>query len=144
MCVGVLNKLHNQLAVEERSNEGSVEAGFKAFCETAKGPENRFCYYIGGLEESATKIVSELSKPFSWGMPKLKVCEKLLAKDSQICDLKYPKVIDLKSVNLKKLKVKDLKKILSDWDEQCEGCVEKTDFVKRIEELKKVHVKEEL
>lgn len=54
------------------------------------------------------------------------------------------KVIDLKSVNLKKLKVKDLKKILSDWDEQCEGCVEKTDFVKRIEELKKVHVKEEL
>ncbi|KAH7973949.1 hypothetical protein HPB49_007629 [Dermacentor silvarum] len=84
-----------------------------------------------------------MSKPFSWGMPLLKVCEKLLAKDAQICDLKYPKVIDLKTVDLKKLKVKDLKKILNDWDERCEGCVEKTDFVRRIEELKKVNTAEE-
>ncbi|CAN8026104.1 unnamed protein product [Ixodes persulcatus] len=144
VCVGALKKLHDRLEVEERSNEGSVEAGFLEFCKTSKGPEHRFCYYVGGLEESATKIVNELTKPFSWGMPALKVCEKLVAKDSQICELKYPKVIDLKTVDLKKLKVKDLKKILSDWDERCEGCVEKTDFVKRIEELKTVHMREEL
>lgn len=144
VCVGVLTKLHNQLEVEERSNEDSITAGFTEFCKTAKGPEQRFCYYVGGLEESATRIVGEMTKPFSWGMPALKVCEKLMLKDSQICDLRYPKVIDLKTVDLKKLKVKDLKKILSDWDEVCEGCVEKSDFVKRIEELKKVHVREEL
>lgn len=46
------------------------------------------------------------------------------------------KQIDLNTVNLKKLKVRDLKKILNDWDENCEGCLEKTDFIKRIEELK--------
>jgi hypothetical protein len=34
------------------------------------------------------------------------------------------------------LKVRDLKKILSDWDENCDGCLEKPDFIKRIEELK--------
>jgi mesencephalic astrocyte-derived neurotrophic factor len=39
-------------------------------------------------------------------------------------------------VDLKKLKVKDLKKILNDWDETCDGCLEKPDFIKRIEELK--------
>lgn len=144
VCVGVLTKLSSKLEVEERSNEDSITAGFTEFCKTAKGPEQRFCYYVGGLEESATRIVGEMAKPFSWGMPPLKVCEKLLLKDAQICDLKYPKVIDLKTVNLKKLKVKDLKKILSDWDEVCEGCVEKSDFVKRIEELKAVHMREEL
>jgi mesencephalic astrocyte-derived neurotrophic factor len=46
------------------------------------------------------------------------------------------KQIDLNTVDLKKLKVRDLKKILSDWDETCDGCLEKPDFIKRIEELK--------
>lgn len=47
------------------------------------------CYYIGGLEESATKIVTEMSKPLSWGLPVDKVCQKLKKKDVQICDLRY-------------------------------------------------------
>ena len=54
------------------------------------------------------------------------------------------KQIDLKSVDLKKLKVRDLKKILNDWDETCDGCLEKADFIKRIEELKPKHIREEL
>lgn len=69
-------------------------------------------------------------------MPADKICEKLKKKDQQICDLKYDKQIDLDTVDLKKLKVKDLKKILNDWDETCDGCLEKPDFIKRIEELK--------
>lgn len=54
------------------------------------------------------------------------------------------KQIDLTTVDLKKLKVRDLKKILSDWDEDCDGCLEKTDFIKRIEELKPIHLRTEL
>ena len=54
------------------------------------------------------------------------------------------KQIDLKTVNLKKLKVRDLKKILSDWEETCDDCIEKGDFIKRIESLKPKYVKEEL
>lgn len=54
------------------------------------------------------------------------------------------KTIDLKTVDLKKLKVRELKKILADWDERCDGCLEKTDFIKRIEELKPLHSREEL
>lgn len=95
------------------------------------------CYYVGGLETSATYIIGEMSKPMSWGMPADKICrEKLLKKDSQICDLKYEKQIDLDSVDLKKLKVKDLKKILSDWGESTFGMAEKSDFIRKIEELK--------
>lgn len=54
------------------------------------------------------------------------------------------KTIDLKTVDLKKLRVKDLKKILSDWDEVCDGCIEKTEFINRIELLKPKYIREEL
>lgn len=54
------------------------------------------------------------------------------------------KTIDFKTVDLKKLRVRDLKKILSDWDERCEGCIEKDEYIKRIEELKPKYVREEL
>ena len=85
-----------------------------------------------------------VGQPLSWGLPAEKVCEKLMKKDSQICELRYEKTIDLKTVDLKKLRVKDLKKILNDWDERCENCIEKAEFIKRIEELKHKYVREEL
>ncbi|KXJ04740.1 Mesencephalic astrocyte-derived neurotrophic factor, partial [Exaiptasia diaphana] len=47
--------------------------------------------------------------------------------------------IDLKNTNLKKLRVKQLKKILNDFDETCQGCVEKSDYIKKIEELMAQH-----
>lgn len=47
------------------------------------------CYYLGGLETSATGILGEMSKPLSWSMPPLKVCEKLKRLDAQICDLRF-------------------------------------------------------
>lgn len=45
------------------------------------------------------------------------------------------KELDLSAVELKTLKVKELKKILEQWDETCKGCVEKTDFIRKIQEL---------
>jgi mesencephalic astrocyte-derived neurotrophic factor len=49
------------------------------------------------------------------------------------------KQIDINTVDLKKLKVRDLKKILNDWEETCDGCLEKPDYIKRIEELKPLY-----
>lgn len=54
------------------------------------------------------------------------------------------KQIDLNTVDLKKLKVRDLKKILNDWDENCDGCLEKTDYINRIEQLKPQYTRSEL
>lgn len=139
VCVFTLEKFIKTLTDEIKKDPKKIEAEFKKFCKATKGKENRFCYYLGGLEESATGILSEFSKPVSWSMPANKVCEKLKKKDAQICDLRFEKQIDVDTVDLKKLKVRDLKKILSDWDETCDGCIEKTDFVKRIEELKPQH-----
>lgn len=139
-----MNKLSNALTSEERSNQQTVEQKFRDLCLDTKKQENRFCYYVGGLEESATKIVGELSKPLSWGLPAEKICERLQKKDSQICELRYEKMIDLKTVDLKKLRVKDLKKILNDWEERCENCIEKAEFIARIEEVKSKYVRDEL
>ncbi|XP_060818847.1 mesencephalic astrocyte-derived neurotrophic factor homolog [Bombus pascuorum] len=136
VCINIVERFVNTLSEDVKKDTKKIEAAFKDFCKGTKSKENRFCYYLGGLEESATGILSELSKPISWSMPANKVCEKLKKKDSQICDLRYEKQIDIDTVDLKKLKVRDLRKILSDWDETCDGCIEKTDFIKRIEELK--------
>ncbi|XP_017880643.1 mesencephalic astrocyte-derived neurotrophic factor homolog isoform X2 [Ceratina calcarata] len=136
VCIKTVEKFVNSLSEDMKKDTKKIEEAFKEFCKGTKSKENRFCYYLGGLEDSATGILSELSKPISWSMPANKVCEKLKKMDAQICDLRYEKQIDINTVDLKKLKVRDLKKILSDWDETCDGCIEKTDFIKRIEELK--------
>ncbi|XP_053668500.1 mesencephalic astrocyte-derived neurotrophic factor homolog isoform X1 [Anopheles marshallii] len=144
VCVKAVNMFTATLSEETKKDTKRIEDEFKGFCKKAKNKEQRFCYYLGGMEDSATGILGELSKPISWSMPAEKICEKLKKKDAQICDLRYDKQIDLTTVDLKKLKVRDLKKILSDWDEECDGCLEKTDFIKRIEELKHKYVKTEL
>jgi len=137
VCIGALTKFAATLS--DKSNPAVIEKEFKKWCKTTKNKEQRFCYYIGGREDSATYIVGEMAKPMSWGMPMEKVCEKLEKKDKQICDLHYDKEIDLKNTNLNKLKVKELKKILTDWDEVCVACTEKSDFVKRVKELMPKH-----
>jgi len=136
VCIKTVEKFSSTLDEATKKDPKKIETEFRKFCKPTKNKENRFCYYLGGLEESATGILGELSKPLSWSMPADKICEKLKRKDIQICDLKFEKQIDLNTVDLKKLKVRDLKKILSDWDETCDGCLEKPDFIKRIEELK--------
>ena len=54
------------------------------------------------------------------------------------------KQIDIESVDLKKLRVKELKRILNTWDEECRGCAEKSDFITKIQEVKHLHVHTEL
>jgi hypothetical protein len=49
------------------------------------------------------------------------------------------KPIDINGVDLNKLKVKDLKKILTDWDEEADF-YEKSEFIKRINEVKDKYV----
>ncbi|KAL1241973.1 Mesencephalic astrocyte-derived neurotrophic factor [Trichinella spiralis] len=109
-------------------------------CASTGGKDHRFCYYIGALPESASNIMNEVVKPLSWSMPPEKVCERLKQKDSQICELRYDKSIDWKTVDLNKLRVKELKKILDDWGEVCKACTEKSEFVSRIKELMPTHL----
>lgn len=136
VCVSFLGKLYESLKENDvKFSSADIEKALMKSCKDAKGKDNRFCYYIGATSDAATKIINEVSKPLSYHVPVEKICEKLKKKDSQICELKYDKQLDLSTVDLKKLKVKDLKKILEEWGESCKGCAEKSDFIRKITEL---------
>jgi len=140
VCKSVLQQVLDDMNEKDKTNADKVSEKIREICGGLKNKENKFCFYIGALPESATSIMNEVSKPLSWSMPPEKVCEKLKPKDAQICELKYDKVIDWKSIDLNKMRVKELKKILDDWGEQCNACTEKPEFIRRIEELMPKHV----
>ena len=144
VCISVIERFRKTLTKEQEADTKAIEKEFVKFCKPLKTKENRFCYFLGGTADAATGILGEMSKPLSWSMPSDKICEKLKKKDRQVCELTYEKQIDFSTVDLKKLKVKDLKKILNDWDENCDGCLEKGDFIRKIEEVKPKHIRSEL
>uniref|UniRef100_A0A250XVR8 Cerebral dopamine neurotrophic factor n=1 Tax=Castor canadensis TaxID=51338 RepID=A0A250XVR8_CASCN len=136
VCKEFLNRFYNSLIAREVNfSVDTIEKELISFCLDAKGKENRLCYYLGATKDAATKILSEVTRPMSVHMPAVKVCEKLKRKDSQICELKYEKKLDLASVDLWKMRVAELKQILHSWGEECRACAEKTDYVNLIKEL---------
>eukprot|EP00794_Sanderia_malayensis_P006359 gene6359-7087_t len=140
VCIKFLKKFEDTLTDKDRKDNNAVTKKLKKACKKAKNKENRFCYYVGGTEDAATYILNEITKPMMYFMHAEAICEKLKKKDKQICELQYDKELDWKNINLKKMRVKQLKKILSDWDENCDGCLEKSDYIKKIEKVKNIHV----
>lgn len=84
-----VSKFGASLSEETRKDAKLIETEFRKFCKTAKNKEERFCYYLGGLEDSATGILGELSRPLKNFLPADKICEKIKKKDAQICDLRF-------------------------------------------------------
>jgi len=144
VCEKFLGKLAAKMKEEKVEGENNIKVFLRKECKTAKGKDNRFCYYIGATEDAATTMVNEVSRPLSHHMPVDVICKKLKKRDAQICDLKYEKDIDWAKVNLKKMRVKQLRKILDNWGEDCRGCIEKSDFIAKINALKPKYVKSEL
>ncbi|XP_042325891.1 cerebral dopamine neurotrophic factor [Sceloporus undulatus] len=140
VCQGFLEKFYNSLKEKHSDfSVASIEKELIRSCTNTKGKENRLCYYLGATSDAATKIISEVSRPMSAHVPVTKICEKLKKTDIQICELKYERKIDLTSVDLSKMRVAELKKILDGWGEVCKACFEKTDFVDLIKELAPKH-----
>ncbi|XP_006765375.1 PREDICTED: cerebral dopamine neurotrophic factor [Myotis davidii] len=136
VCEEFLNRFYNSLIARGINfSLDTIEKELVSFCLGVKGKENRLCYYLGATKDAATKILSEVTRPMSVHMPAMKICEKLKKMDSQICELKYEKKLDLASVDLWKMRVAELKQILYSWGEECRACAEKADYVNLIKEL---------
>ncbi|KAM8972125.1 cerebral dopamine neurotrophic factor [Pelodytes ibericus] len=136
VCKEYLARFYNSLL--ERNihfTPSSLEQELIDTCTDSTGKENRLCYYLGATHNAATKILSEVTRPMSAHVPVGKICERLRKIDLQICELKYEKGLDVDSMDLAKMKVADLRKILDGWGEACRACIEKTDFVELIKEL---------
>jgi hypothetical protein len=113
----------------------------------------KMCYIFDPIKKS-------VSQPFATGMPKKKVCERLKKDNPDICAIKYRKLFPFFSsflvlisslrlflliaikvekkegekVDYNKMKVKELKTLLTQRGVQCVGCSEKSDFVKKCQE----------
>ncbi|XP_053572474.1 cerebral dopamine neurotrophic factor [Bombina bombina] len=136
VCGGYLNRFYNSLLARNINfTPDVIERELIEVCKVSTGKENRLCYYLGATSDAATKILTEVTRPMSAHVPVHKICEKLWKIDMQICELKYEKKLDLESIDLSKLKVAELRKILDGWGETCVACIEKTDFVNLIKEL---------
>eukprot|EP00116_Pleurobrachia_bachei_P012559 sb/3472821/ len=147
VCVTFLGKFRTQLDSLDASVQSSpdkIESELRKACKTKQPKDERFCWYIGATETSATGMTQVVTKPMSFHKPVEKICGDLYKKDAQICDLKYEKQIDLKTVNIKKLKVKDLRKILEQNGQDCKGCSEKSEFVKKVEAIAREQGRTEL
>ncbi|KAI0983227.1 hypothetical protein GJ496_003624 [Pomphorhynchus laevis] len=143
VCIGTLQKFETW-AAEQNFNirdAGKFEGLFRNFCKTVKSKEEAFCYYVGALDTSATSVINVLAKPVSYYKPIEKICKEDIYKlDPQTCELRYEKEIDWNTVDLKKMRVGELKKILTKWNEVCHACTEKSEFIQKIESVKHKYI----
>ncbi|CAM9455197.1 unnamed protein product [Discosporangium mesarthrocarpum] len=125
VCVNVLENVAKTMPAGDLRNKDKIETAIEAYCSQRLNPrDDKMCYYFKPIKKT-------ISQPFSTGMPKLKVCNRLKQTNAEICEVKYPIKIDKENMDYNKLRVKQLKGILSDRGVDCNGCLEKSDYVKR-------------
>lgn len=110
-------------------DKSKIEAALGDYCSNATGSrEKKICYYIDPIKR-------EVAQPFSTGMSSLKVCQRISQQNPEICSVKFPIATDkLEPQDLSKMRVKQLKVILSERGVECKGCVEKEEYIRRVQE----------
>jgi len=139
VCIKVVNEVRkgDKKALTDKEK---VNDKIRDYCKTAKdSKENRFCYYIGGTVDSATGMLYIISEPITKHVPTEKICERTKDHDLQICELRYAKKIDLKTLTpeaMNKMRVNELKNLLQELGGTCSGCTEKSDYVAKIQAIR--------
>eukprot|EP00161_Ancyromonas_sigmoides_P013481 TRINITY_DN3482_c0_g1_i1.p1 TRINITY_DN3482_c0_g1~~TRINITY_DN3482_c0_g1_i1.p1 ORF type:complete len:171 (-),score=75.41 TRINITY_DN3482_c0_g1_i1:127-639(-) len=126
VCQKVLEKILGN-GLHGSSDKLKVEAAVETFCDGARGKDSSMCYEIRTMKR-------ELAQHNSLGLPYLKVCERLGKSNPSVCSIRYPKTIE-KGTNLNKLKLRELKQVLTDQGADCRNCIEKSEYVKRVKEV---------
>jgi len=137
-CIGEF-----RTAVNGMKKEVDIENKIRQICNAYKDQnERRFCYYIGGTDDAATSMLREISTPLKNHIPDDKICERLNNKDDHICTVRYrtEEKPDYSKMDFSKLSVRELKNILGEWEEKCEGCTEKADYVALANKVKDKHI----
>jgi len=143
VCISNLEKIDMLIPKEKKGDQAAIESAIGTHCTLSgfgsdwkpnPALENtkdvKMCYMFEPIKKA-------ISSPFAMGMPKKKVCARLKKDNPEVCESRYPIKVERKegeSVNYGKMKIKDLKKILSQRNTKCTGCTEKSDFVKKCEE----------
>ena len=128
--VGDIISKVKELPKKQRKNKEKIESVIAKHCKdkTKKlhQKEKKVCYYLDPIKR-------EVSTPVSFGAPADRVCKKLEKKNDEICQVKYKIKTKKGQTDYKKMRVKHLKQILADRGVTCNGCTEKSEFVKKCE-----------
>jgi mesencephalic astrocyte-derived neurotrophic factor len=130
VCVKVMDDVRATLSKEDSRNKPKIEAAMGDYCAggTLGSREKKICYYIDPVKR-------DIAQPFSLGMESIKLCKRISKSNPEICSVKYPiKTDNMEKKDLSKLRVKQLKQILADRGVTCKGCIEKEEFIKKVEE----------
>jgi len=129
VCIKVIEDIRNSLEKKDRSNKPKIEEAMGKYCSSEiAARERKICYYIDPIKR-------DVSQPFSTGMPADRVCKRINKTNPEICGVKFPvKTEKMEAKDISKLRVKQLKSILQDRGVECKGCVEKAEFIKKVQD----------
>jgi mesencephalic astrocyte-derived neurotrophic factor len=126
-----MDDVKSKMSKDDIKNKPAVEKAIGDYCANTSAlsaKEKKICYYIDPIKR-------DVAQPFSLGMPSLQVCQRINKSNPEICSVKLPvKTEKMEAADITKLRVKQLKQILADRGVDCKGCVEKEEFVKRVQE----------
>jgi mesencephalic astrocyte-derived neurotrophic factor len=125
-----MDSVRAMLSKDDLRNKPSIEAKLGQYCaqEDLSARHKKICYYVDPIKR-------DVAQPFSLGMTSLKVCERINKSNPEICTVKFPvKTEKMEKKDISKLRVKQLKQILAERGVECTGCVEKEEFVKKVQD----------
>jgi len=127
-----MDDVRASMAKEDTRDKLKIEKAMGDYCANNDGKlsarEKKICYYIDPIKR-------DVAQPFSLGMPSLKVCQRITKSNPEICTVKFPvKTEKMEKQDLSKLRVKQLKSILSERGVECKGCIEKEEFILKVQE----------
>merc|ERR1711988_1700812 len=99
------------------------------------GKDKQMCYYMGvgdAQEGTSGGVKRDISSALTRGINAKRLCNRLKAKDGQMCELKYEKKFDPKAADFKKMRVKELRKVCDDEGIDTKGYTEKDEYVAAI------------
>jgi hypothetical protein len=125
-----MDDISELLGKDDKRSKPAIESAMGTYCanDALSAREKKICYYIDPIKR-------DVAQPFSLGMSSLKVCQRITKSNPEICTVKFPVQTEKMEVkDLGKLRVKQLKKILADRGVECTGCLEKEEFVKKVQD----------
>lgn len=130
VCMKVMQDVRDTLDKPDQKDKPKIEKALGAYCarDDLSARERKICYYVDPIKR-------DVAQPFSLGMPVDRLCKRINKSNPEICSVKYPvKTENLEKKDLTKLRVKQLKSILTDRGVECKGCVEKEEFIKMVQD----------
>lgn len=127
VCDKVVSEIHSKLSKSQLKQRLVVEEAIDTYCSKTQkdSKEKKLCYFIQPIKR-------DISTPIGNGVPPNRICKRLKKRAQEICTIRYPEKIDLSKVDLSKLRVRQLRKILSENGVACDNCIEKADFIREV------------